>query len=30
MSLDKTVVNEVHRIIVGIPGHPDQFPYIHC
>jgi hypothetical protein len=29
-SLDKTVVNEVYRIIVGIPGHPDQFPYVYC
>jgi hypothetical protein len=29
-SLDKTVVNEVHRVIVGKPGHPDQFPYIDC
>jgi hypothetical protein len=29
-SLDKTVVNEVYRIIVGKAGHPDQFPYIDC
>jgi hypothetical protein len=27
-SLDKTVVNEVYRVIVGEPGHPDQFPCI--
>jgi hypothetical protein len=27
-SLDNTVVNEVYRVIVGIPEHPDQFPYI--
>jgi hypothetical protein len=24
------VVNEVYRVIVGRPGHPDQFPYIDC
>jgi hypothetical protein len=29
-SLDKTVVNEVYRLIVGKLGHPDQFPYIDC
>jgi hypothetical protein len=29
-SLDKTVVNEVYRVIVGNPRHPDQFPYIDC
>jgi hypothetical protein len=29
-SLDKTMVNEVYRVIVGKPGHPDQFPYIDC
>jgi hypothetical protein len=29
-SLDKTVVNEVYRVIVGIPGLPDQLPYIDC
>jgi hypothetical protein len=29
-SLDKTVVNEVYRVIVGNPGHPEQFPYIDC
>jgi hypothetical protein len=29
-SLDKTVVNEVYRVIVGKPGHPEQFPYISC
>jgi hypothetical protein len=27
-SLDKTVVNEVYRVIVGKPGHPEQFPCI--
>jgi hypothetical protein len=27
-SLDKIVVNEVYRIIVGKPRLPDQFPYI--
>jgi hypothetical protein len=27
-SLDKTVVNEVYRVIIGKPEHPDQFPYI--
>jgi hypothetical protein len=29
-SLDKTVIDEVYRLIVGRPGHPDQFPYIDC
>jgi hypothetical protein len=29
-SLDKTVVNEVYRVIIGKPGYPDQFPYIGC
>jgi hypothetical protein len=24
------VVNEVYRVIVQNPGHPDQFPYIDC
>jgi hypothetical protein len=24
------VVNEVHKVIVGRPGHPNQFPYIDC
>jgi hypothetical protein len=24
------VVNEVYRVIVGNPGHPDQFPYTDC
>jgi hypothetical protein len=24
------VVSEVYRVIVGNPGHPDQFPYIDC
>jgi hypothetical protein len=27
-ALVKTVVNEVYRIIVGKPGHPEQFPYV--
>jgi hypothetical protein len=29
-SLDKTVVDEVYRVIVGRTGHPNQFPYIDC
>jgi hypothetical protein len=29
-SLDKVVVNRVFEVIVGEPGHPDQFPYIDC
>jgi hypothetical protein len=29
-SQEKTVVNEVYRVIVQNPGHPDQFPYIDC
>jgi hypothetical protein len=29
-SLDKTVVNEVYRVIIGNPGHPDQSPHIDC
>jgi hypothetical protein len=29
-SLDKTVVNEVYRVFVGKPGHPDKFPYTDC
>jgi hypothetical protein len=24
------VVNEVYRVIVGKPGHPEHFPYIGC
>jgi hypothetical protein len=24
------VANEVYRVIVGKPGHPDQFLYIDC
>jgi hypothetical protein len=28
--LDKTMINKVYRVIVGRPGHPDQFPYIDC
>jgi hypothetical protein len=29
-SLDKTTVNEVYRVIIGNPGHPDHFPYTDC
>ena len=29
-SLDKELINKVFRIIMGDPGHPDQFPYISC
>jgi hypothetical protein len=29
-SVDKTVVNEVYRVIVEKPGQPDQFPYFDC
>jgi hypothetical protein len=29
-SLDKTVVNDIYRVIVRRPGHSDQFPYIDC
>jgi hypothetical protein len=29
-SLDKTMVNEVCGVIVGKPGHPEQFPFINC
>jgi hypothetical protein len=29
-SVNKTVVNEVYRVIVGRPGYPGQFPYIEC
>ena len=28
--LDKELVSKVFRVIVGDPGHPDQFPYIDC
>jgi hypothetical protein len=28
--LDKTVVNEVYRVIVGRLGNQEQFPYIEC
>jgi hypothetical protein len=27
---DKIAVNEVYRVIVGKPGHPDMLPYIDC
>jgi hypothetical protein len=30
VSLDKTVVNEVYRVILEKPGNPGQFPYIDC
>jgi hypothetical protein len=30
VSLDKTVVNEVYKVIVGRPGYLNQFPYIDC
>jgi hypothetical protein len=29
-SLAKSVVNDIHRVIVGRPEHLDQFPYIDC
>jgi hypothetical protein len=29
-SLGKVIVNRVFEVIVGDPGHPDQFPYIDC
>ena len=29
-SLDKELVRKVFRVIMGDPGHPDQFPYIDC
>jgi hypothetical protein len=29
-SLEKIVVNEVYEVIVGRPGHLDQFPYVDC
>jgi hypothetical protein len=29
-SIDKIVVNEIYRVIVGKAGQPDQFPYINC
>jgi hypothetical protein len=28
--IDKIVVNEVYRVIIGEPGHPGQYPYIDC
>jgi hypothetical protein len=28
--IDKIVVNEVYKVIVGKPGHPDQFPNFDC
>jgi hypothetical protein len=29
-SLDKVIVNKVFEVVVGVPGHQDQFPYISC
>jgi hypothetical protein len=29
-SLDKTVVHEVYKVIIGKPGYPEQFSYIDC
>jgi hypothetical protein len=29
-SLDNVIVNRVSEVVVGHPGHPDQFPYIDC
>jgi hypothetical protein len=29
-TLDKVIVNRVFEVVVGEPGHPDQFPYIDC
>jgi hypothetical protein len=29
-SLGKVIVNRVSEVVVGDPGHPDQFPYINC
>jgi hypothetical protein len=29
-SLDKTLVNEIYRVIVEKPRHPEKFPYIDC
>jgi hypothetical protein len=28
--IDKIVINEVYRVIIGNPGYLDQFPYIDC
>jgi hypothetical protein len=29
-SLDKVIVNRVFEVVVGDPGHSNQFPYIDC
>jgi hypothetical protein len=29
-SLGKVIDNKVFEVVVGEPGHPDQFPYIDC
>ena len=29
-SLYKELVSKVFRVVMGDPGHPDQFPYIDC
>jgi hypothetical protein len=29
-SLDKVIVNRVFEVVVGEPGHSDQFSYIDC
>jgi hypothetical protein len=29
-SLDKTVVNEIYRVIAEKPRHPEQFPHTAC
>jgi hypothetical protein len=29
-SLDKVLVNKVSEVLLGDPGHPDQFPHIDC
>jgi hypothetical protein len=28
--LDKVIVNRVFKVVVGDPGHPDQFCHIDC
>jgi hypothetical protein len=29
-SFDKVIVNRVFEMVIGEPGHPDQFPFIDC
>jgi hypothetical protein len=29
-SLDKVIVDRVFEVVIGEPGHPDQFHYIDC